>query len=342
MMIRGFAWALTLIAATALPAVAQVPVNFKGKTVTIYVGSSTGGGLDTFARLTARHMGKHIPGQPSVVISNMPGAGGGIAAQNLYNRAPADGTAMAISFPSIIIDPLLNEQLRRQYDPNKFIYVGNANAEVLVCLLRNDVPLGSLKEMTEREIVLGATAPGSTTSDFPTMANGILGTKFKLVTGYKGSRDVTLAMERNEVQGICGLGWSTVKVQYPEILSGTTFARVVAQEDLKGHPDLAAKGVPLMTSLATTDEERQALQMFYAQNAFSRTFILPPGVPDDRVKTMRAAFMATMADADLLADAKTMNVDVGPSTGEEVQALVKHMYELPQPIIERVKKAMGR
>jgi tripartite-type tricarboxylate transporter receptor subunit TctC len=337
---RGFMFALALISAGSLPAAAQV--TFKDKTVTIYVGSSTGGGLDTFARLTARHMGKHIPGHPSVVIANMPGAGGGIAAQNLYRKAPPDGTAMAISFPSVIIDPLLSEALRREYDPNKFIYVGNANAEVLVCMLRNDVPLASLAELTEREILIGATAPGSTTADFPQMSNGILGTRFRVVTGYKGSRDVTLAMERNEVHGICGLGWSTVKVQYPEILSGASFARVVAQEDLKGHPDLNAKGVPLMMSLARTTEEHQALEMFYSQNAFSRTFILPPGVPADRVKVIRTAFMDTMADPELLADARKMNVDLGPSTGEEVQALVARMYQLPQPVIDRVKKAMGR
>jgi hypothetical protein len=237
---------------------------------------------------------------------------------------------------------LLNEALRREYDPTKFIYVGNANAEVLVCMLRNEVPLGSLGELRDREFVIGATAPGSTTADFPQMSNGILGTKFKLVTGYKGSRDVTLAMERNEVQGICGLGWSTVKVQYPDILSGKAFARVVAQEDLKGHPDLHAKGVPMMINLARNDEERQALEMFYSQNAFSRTFILPPGVAADRVKMVRAAFMATMADPELLSDAERMNVDVGPTTGEEVQALVARMYELPRPVVDRVRHAMGR
>ncbi|MGE5539142.1 MAG: Bug family tripartite tricarboxylate transporter substrate binding protein [Gemmatimonas sp.] len=325
----------------ASPAAAQT-APFKDKTVTILVGSSTGGGLDTFARLTQRHLGKHLAGNPSVVVTNMPGAGGGVVAQHLYRKAPADGTTMAIAFPSVIVDPLLNEALRRDYDPTKFIYVGNANAEVLVCMLRNDVPLGSLKEFTEREFVIGATAPGSTTADFPKMSNGILGTKFKLVTGYKGSRDVTLAMERNEVQGICGLGWSTVKVQYPDIVTGTAFARVVAQEDNKGHPELHAKGVPLMATLARNDEERQALEMFYAQNAFSRTFILPPNVPDDRVRIQRSAFMATMADPDLLADAQRMNVDVGPTTGEEVQAVVARMYATPKPVVDRVRHAMER
>jgi tripartite-type tricarboxylate transporter receptor subunit TctC len=342
---RGIAFLPALALAMAGTAMAAPPAAaqaFKDKTVTILVGSSTGGGLDTFARLTQRHLGKHLPGNPSVVVTNMPGAGGAVVAQNLYRKSSPDGTTMAITFPSVIIDPLLNEALRREYDPTKFIYVGNANAEVLVCMLRNDVPLGSLEEFRSREFVIGATAPGSTTADFPQMSNGLLGTKFKLVTGYKGSRDVTLAMERNEVQGICGLGWSTVKVQYPDILAGTTFARVVAQEDLKGHPDLHAKGVPMMMSLARNDEERQALEMFYAQNAFSRTFILPPAVPGDRVKLQRDAFMATMADPELLSDAERMNVDVGPTTGEEVQALVAHMYELPPSVVARVRHAMGR
>ncbi|HTI86526.1 MAG TPA: tripartite tricarboxylate transporter substrate-binding protein [Alphaproteobacteria bacterium] len=338
---RGFVLTgmLALAGALASPAAAQ---SFKDKTVTILVGSSTGGGLDTFARLTQRHLGKHLAGNPSVVVTNMPGAGGAVVAQNLYRKSAPDGLTMAITFPSVIIDPLLNEELRREYDPTKFIYVGNANAEVLVCMLRNEVQLGSLEDFRSREFVIGATAPGSTTADFPHMANGLLGTKFKLVTGYKGSRDVTLAMERNEVQGICGLGWSTVKVQYPDILTGTTFARVVAQEDLKGHPDLHAKGVPMMMSLARNDEENQALEMFYSQNAFSRTFILPPNVPADRVKAQRDAFMATMADAELLSDAQRMNVDVGPSTGEDVQALVARMYQLPPSVVSRVRHAMGR
>jgi tripartite-type tricarboxylate transporter receptor subunit TctC len=339
---RASTGTVALAIAASLAASPVEAQEFKDKTVTILVGSSTGGGLDTFARLAQRHLGKHLDGHPSVVVTNMPGAGGAVVAQHLYRRSAADGLTMAITFPSVIIDPVLKESLRQDYDPTRFIYVGNANAEVLVCMLRNDVPLGSLEEIRQREFVIGATAPGSTTADFPQMSNGLLNTRFKLVTGYKGSRDVTLAMERNEVQGICGLGWSTVKVQYPDILTGGAFARVVAQEDLKGHPDLHAKGVPMMMSLARNDEERQALEMFYSQNAFSRTFILPPGVPADRVKMQRDAFMATMADADLLSDAQRMNVDVGPTTGDEVQALVARMYELPPSVVARVRHAMGR
>jgi len=185
---------------------------YKDKTVTIAVGSSPGGGLDTFGRLLSRHMGKHIPGKPTVVVSNVPGAGGNVLANNLYTLVPKDGTYMGITFPSVIIDPLLSEN-HRGYDPTKFNYIGNANAEVLVCLLRRDVGVKSLEDFLKADLIIGATAPGSTTADFPMIVKGLLGAKFRLVTGYQGSREVTLAIEKNEVQGICGLGWSTVKVQ---------------------------------------------------------------------------------------------------------------------------------
>ena len=314
---------------------------YTGKTVTIAVGSSPGGGLDTFGRLLSRHMGKHIPGKPNVVVSNVPGAGGNVLANNLYTLAPKDGTFMGITFPSVIIDPLLSEN-HRGYDPTKFNYMGNANAEVLVCLLRRDIGLKSLDDFMKAQIIIGATAPGSTTADFPMIMKGLLGAQFRLVTGYQGSREVTLAIEKNEVQGICGLGWSTVKVQYPDILKGEMFATVFAQEDLKGHPELNAQNVPLIYSLAKTDEDKQALQMFYAQNAFSRPFILPPGVPADRVEALRTIFLETIADPELQADAQKMNIEAVPTSGAELQQIIANMYATPPAIVARVKQGMGR
>jgi tripartite-type tricarboxylate transporter receptor subunit TctC len=332
-----------LLAASASSALrAQDAGFFAGKTVTINIGSSTGGGLDTYGRLVARHLGKHIPGNPTVVPANVPGAGGNIVAARLYNVAPKDGTHLAVTFPSVLVEPLLSEGGRKDFDANKFNYIGNAHAEVLVCVLRNDAPVQSPKDLFATEVLIGATAPGSTTADFPTMTNGVLGTKMKIITGYKGSREVTLAVEKGEVQGICGLGWSTVKVQNPDILTGKSYARVFVQEDMEGHPELNRLGVPLMISLARSDEERQAMQMFYAQNAFARPFILPPGVPDDRIATLRTAFEATMKDPELLAEAEKMRIDVEWSTGEAVQSLVARMYETPPAVIERVKKAIGR
>jgi tripartite-type tricarboxylate transporter receptor subunit TctC len=330
-----------LIGASA-PGAAQDPGSFSGKTVTVNVGSSTAGGLDTYGRLVARHLGKHIPGNPTVVVANVPGAGGNIVAQRLYNLAPKDGTHMAVTFPSVLVEPLLSEGGRKDFDPNKFNYIGNAHAEVLVCVMRNDAPVQKPEDLLSTEVLIGATAAGSTTADFPAMTNGVLGTKMKVITGYKGSREVTLAVEKGEVQGICGLGWSTVKVQNPDILTGKSYARVFAQEDMEGHPELNKTGVPLMISLAKSEEDRQAMQMFYAQNAFARPFILPPGVPAERIAVLRKAFEATMKDPELLAEAEKMRIDVEWSTGEAVQALVAKMYETPPAVIERVKKAMSR
>ena len=187
-----------------------------------------------------------------------------------------------------------------------------------------------------------ALMPGSTTSDFPVIEKGLLGAKYRIVTGYQGSREVTLAIEKGEVQGICGLGWSTVRVQYPELLGGKMFARVFAQEDLKGHPQLNAAGVPMMLSLAKTDADKQALTMFYAQNAFSRPFMLPPGVPAERVAFMRGVFLETIADPELQAEAAKMNIDAEPTSGEELQKVISGMYATPKDVVERVRKAMGR
>jgi tripartite-type tricarboxylate transporter receptor subunit TctC len=341
-LVRAALTLAALVAASAPGAAQDAAEFFKGKTVTVNVGSSTGGGLDTYGRLVARHLGKHIPGNPTVIVANVPGAGGNIVAQRLYNLAPKDGTHMAVTFPSVLVEPLLSEGGRKDFDPNKFNYIGNAHAEVLVCVMRNDAPVQKPEDLLSTEVLIGATAAGSTTADFPAMTNGVLGTKMKVITGYKGSREVTLAVEKGEVQGICGLGWSTVKVQNPDILTGKSYARVFAQEDMEGHPELNKTGVPLMISLAKSEEDRQAMQMFYAQNAFARPFILPPGVPAERIAVLRKAFEATMKDPELLADAEKMRIDVEWSTGEAVQALVAKMYETPPAVIERVKKAMSR
>ena len=333
--------ALAAFAAMTAQAHAQQPF-FRDKQVTVAIGSSTGGGLDTYGRLVARHFGKHLPGNPQVVPSNMPGAGGGVVASHVYTRAPKDGTFVGVVFPSVIVDPLLSESLRRNYDPSKFRYVGNAHSEVLVCLLRRDAAPKTPAQLIASDVIIGATAPGSTTFDFPTIANGVLNGKMKIVTGYKGSREVTLAMERNEVQGICGLGWSTVKVQFPDILKADLFASVFAQEDLSGHPQLNGLKVPLMLDLAKNEADRRALEMFYSQNSFARPVIAPPEIAADRLTEMRRAFDATMKDPELLAEAEKMNIDVHPLTGEEVEKFVARMFDTPQETVDRVKKALGR
>jgi len=227
----GLALAVASLPLGASAQAQDVASFYRGKAVQAVVGYPAGSTFELYLRMFARHVGKHIPGNPTVVVANVPGAGGNILANNLYTIAPKDGTYMGVTFPSVMIDPLLSVN-HRGYDPTKFNYIGNANSEVLVCLLRRDTGVKSLEDFMKADLIIGATAPGSTTADYPAITKGLLGAKFRLVTGYKGSREVTLAVEKNEVQGICGLGWSTVKVQYPQILKEDMFAQVFMQEDL--------------------------------------------------------------------------------------------------------------
>ena len=324
--------------ASAQDAVAQF---YKGKTVTIAVGAATGGGLDTYARLLGRHLGKHIPGNPTVVVSNMPGAGGQIVARHIFAVAPKDGTHMGTFFPSVLVDPLLSDAAK-VVDPTKFIYVGNANAETSVCMIRKDAPVKQLQDLQTTEIVIGGTTAGSQVVDFPTAAKDLLGLKYKIVSGYKGTRDVGFAIETGEAQAICGIGWSTLKVQYPDLLTGGGHSRIFVQEDFNGDPELNKAGVPKMPDLAKTDEARDALRFLYTQNELARPYVLPPGVPQDRVDALRKAFMAATADPELQAEASQMKVDVRGTPGPEMQALVAEMYKTPKATLDRVSKAIGK
>jgi tripartite-type tricarboxylate transporter receptor subunit TctC len=335
--------AAQLAAVFGEPAFAQDPVArfFQDRTVTIGVGAAPGGGLDTYARLLSRHLGKHIPGKPNVIIANMPGAGGQIVARHLYNVAPKDGTYMATFFPSVLTDPLLVEAARA-IDPSKFIYVGNAKAEVAVCMVRKDVPLKSPSDLLTTEMVVGATTAGSPVVDYPVVEKELLGLKLRITPGYQGTREVGAAVEKGEVHGICGVGWSTIKVQYPDVGKETSFGKIFAQEDSTGDPELNTAGIPLMASLATTEEQRQVLKLLYAQNELSRPYVLPPGVPDDRVAALRKAFMDTTNDPELQTEAARMRIDVAGTSGPDMQKLIEEIYRTPKSILDRLAKALGR
>lgn len=342
--------AINALAIAALAWSLSVPVHaqdaaapfYKGRQITIVIGSTPGGGYDTYGRLLGRHLGKHLPGNPTVTPANMPGAGSNVAAQHIMSAAPKDGTAMAIVFAGVIVEPLLGERAKIKMDPTKLVFVGNANKEVFLCAVRAQSPVKSLEDMRAREVVTGASASGGATVDFPTMLNAFLGGRARIVRGYPGTREITLAIEKGEVDGACGLAWSTTSVQYPRTLAEGQPLRIVLQEDMTGHPTITAAGVPVAGSFARTEEDRQALALFYAQNTFGRPFVISPEVPADRVAMLRTAFMAAMKDPELLADAKRLNVDIIPSSGEDVQANVNAMYATPREIVDRVRKALGQ
>lgn len=340
--IRAIALGSLALAALCAPAQAQDPAGFyKGKTITIVIGASAGGGYDTYGRLVARHIGKHIAGNPTVSPSNMPGASSIVAAAAIANTLPKDGTHVGAIYASAMLEPLLGDGSRLKYDPSKFQNLGSASREVYTCAVRNDAPAKSLEDARTRELIVGATAEGGTTVDYPAMSNAFLGTKFKVVRGYKGSREVTLAMERGEVEGACGLAWSTLSVQYPRLFEDKVFT-MFAQEDMEGHATLRARGVPVTGKLATTPEARQALELFYSQNVLGRPYVVAAEVPKDRAETLRKAFMAALTDPALLAEAKKMRIDITPTSGEDVETLIAKLYATPKPVSDSVRKTLGR
>ena len=325
---------------TANTAAAQEAVEafYRGKSVTITVGSAVGGGFDAYARLVSHHFAKHIPGNPSIVVQNIPGAGSNKAASYIALQAPKDGTAIGALQAVAITQPLISDQTV-PHDPSKFIMVGSANSSVYFCVIRSEAPVKTFREAFEKEVIIGTSGEGASLREYPVMLVNVLGVKLRLIGGYAGSREIMIAMERNEVQGMCGMDWSSFLTQQRAWIS-SGFVRLLAQEDLRGHPEMNKMGVPLAISFAKTEEDRQVMEMIYSQNFFGRPYLLPPGVPADRVAALRRAFAAMLQDKALLAEAEKSGLDIGPMGGEELQALVAKLYASPAKVIERAKQSL--
>jgi tripartite-type tricarboxylate transporter receptor subunit TctC len=313
---------------------------YKGKTITIIVGSSPGGGYDLYGRLLARHIGKHLPGNPSVVVSNMPGAASNIAASYIYNVAPKDGTVIGALFMGAVVEPLFGQNKRATHDMSKFQYIGNANKDVYVCLIRTDASAKTFAETFEKEVIVGGTAEGASTRDFPELLKNLLGVKFKIVSGYPGTRQINLAMERGEVQGGCGQSWSSVAATYPTWFSEGKI-KVLVQEDSEGYPELNKQGIPHAREFAKTDEQRQILDLIYSQTVFGRPYVVAPDVPKERVEVLRKAFMAAFRDPELVTEAERIKLDIVAMSGEQLQTMLAKIYTTPPAILEKAKQAMA-
>jgi tripartite-type tricarboxylate transporter receptor subunit TctC len=331
------ALAFAAVLATATAADAQSGGDFyKGKQVSVVIGSAAGGGYDAYGRLVARHLSKHIPGAPNVIAQNMPGAGQTKAAGYVYAIAPKDGTAIAAVSPGALLVPVLGGPTI-QYDPSKFQYIGSANSDVYVCIARPDAPIETFADTFDKEWIVGVSS--GTTRDMPMALKNVLHAKLKMVAGYPGTKEITLAFERNEVQGICGFGYASLMSQYPDWVP-TGKAKVILQESLKGHPDLNKAGAPLGASFAKNPEDKQVLELVYSQGVFGRPFLVAPQVPADRVQILRTAFMEAIKDPKLMADAAKAKLDLDAISGEEVQELVARIYATPQSVIHRTKQAL--
>jgi tripartite-type tricarboxylate transporter receptor subunit TctC len=328
-----------MLTTSALSAQDNVADFYKGKTIRLTIAGAVGGGYDTYARLVGRFMGQYIPGNPTIVPTNMPGGGGNIATGYIYNLAPKDGTAFAAVLPGAITDPLLHGRDRVKHDPTKLIYLGSANSEVNMCYVRSDTGITSIRDLQTREVIIGASAAGGSTRDQPTIQQNLLGTKFKIVTGYPGSQAIFLAIEKGEVSGLCGIGLSSFRSQRPTWLKDG-FMRIISQDNAKGDPDVTAAGVPRTVDLAHNAEDKKVMELLYSQQVFGRPFILPPDVPKERVAVLRHAFMQALSNPELKAAADKMKIDIVPLSGADLQKQVNELYAMPPDIIERAKKAL--
>jgi tripartite-type tricarboxylate transporter receptor subunit TctC len=321
----------------AAPAGAQddVAAFYRGKQLRMIVGSAVGGGYDLFARIVARHIVHNIPGSPGIIVQNQPAAGGVAMTNQLYSQGPKDGTVIGVPINGLPTAPLL--QFGTQFDPERLIWLGSTNREAYVAFVWHTVPVTSIADLTSKEVVVGATTPGTTMVDFPLLVNDVLGFKFKVVRGYQGTPQINLAIERGEVEGMGGLGWASVKAQTPHWISERKI-KVLAQYGLKRHSELS--DVPTMLELAKFDADRQAMTMLFARTEYGRPYFLPPDVPAPRVAALRRAFDATMKDPAFVAEAAKLQFEVDPLTGEQVQALVAQLAATPRDVVARVRAAL--
>jgi tripartite-type tricarboxylate transporter receptor subunit TctC len=310
---------------------------YAGKTIEMVVGSDVGGGYDIYTRAIARHMGSHIPGNPTMVVRNMPGAGSGRAAAYIMTVAPKDGTAIAALFPGIILSPLLDDRVDASLDPARLTYIGTADSGTRVCATLHGAKTfdDALCDKTR----MGATALGASTRDYVLFTKKTTGAKFDLVMGYRGSADILLAMERGEVDGLCGWDWSSVKSQRPDWLHEGKL-NVLVQLGLEPDAELTALGVPPLWRYIANEEDRKAVELVVSQQMFQRPYVAPPGVSDEPLGVLRSAFDATMKDPAFLQDAQRLRIDVNPLAGADVQRSVAQIYATPKSIVDRAKEIL--
>ena len=303
---------------------------YKGKQITMLVASGAGGGYDTYARTLARHMSKHIPGNPTIIPKNMPGAGGLVGASALYRNAAPDGLTFAALTNGIALDPLF-KKFPGRFEPLRFSWMGSIGKLMNVCVTWYTSPVKTIEQAQQREVIVSASGATSNSVMMPKITNALLGTKFKVVTGYTDP-DVTLAMERGEVEGVCGLAYTTLKATRPEWFRDHKI-NILLQIGLTKFPDLP--DVPNAIDLISNPESKRVLELILIRQEMGRPFALPPGVPDDRVALLRHAFEATLKDPEFLSDAKKLQMEIDPLTGEEVERLLRTAYGAPQAIIAR-------
>lgn len=333
---HGLPAGLVLAASLAMPACSEDVAEFyKGRNVSLVIGYSVGGGYDAYGRLVARYLGKHIPGEPSVVPQNMTGAGSLRAANFLYTAAAKDGSVIGTFSRSLTIAPLLE---KLDFDSRKFTWLGSVSDDTSLCVTRAESQVKTWDDLLTKPSTFGGLGAGSDPDIFALMYKNVFGAKIKLVSGYPGTNDVVLAMERAEVDGLCGLSWSTIKTRHAEWLKDKR-VNLLVQAALKKEPDLAA--VPLATELTKTTEQLQILKVILTAQTIARPFAAPPAIPAERRAALIAAFAETMKDAQFFAEAQRLKFDVRPVSAATIDGLLAEAYAFPKDVLAKAAQAIS-
>ncbi len=314
----------------------EVSDFYAGKQVRLLIGYSAGGGYDTYARLVSRHLGRHIPGNPTVVPQNMPGAGSLRMANYVYNVAPKDGTVIGTFGRGIAMEPLLSGQ-GTQFDAREFSWLGSLNNEVSLCVAWHESSVKTMQDLQTQELIVGGTGSGSDTVIFPVVIKNLLGANIRLISGYPGGNDVLLAMERGEVDGRCGWSYSSLSSTRGDWREQGRVT-ILSQLALAKHPDLTE--FPLITEFADDDNELAAMEIIFSRQVMGRPYLAPPGIPADRLDALRRALDAVAVDPEFLRDAEQLQVEINPVTGEDVDALLERIYGASDAAIELAASAI--
>jgi tripartite-type tricarboxylate transporter receptor subunit TctC len=327
---------LAILSSTAPTAAADY---FAGKSIDLFIGAPPGGGYDIYARALARHIGRHIPGQPTIVSKNMPGAGSARAAGFISSVAPKDGTALAAIMPGAVMGPLLDEKSEGLFDPTKVLYLGTANSGTRICVSRKDSRIKTFDDALAHNAVFGGVSTHDSTREYGYMHKKTSGARYDVVSGYRGTAEIALAMERGEIDGACGWDWSSFKSQRPAWLSDNK-VNLLLQVGLEPHPELTRLGVPSVFKYIDDDEARKVVELVISQQVFQRSYIAPPGIPGEPLRVLRAAFEATMRDRQFIDDAEKLRIEISPLPGAKVQELVQSLYATPKDIVARARQAI--
>ncbi|MFC5584670.1 Bug family tripartite tricarboxylate transporter substrate binding protein [Nitratireductor kimnyeongensis] len=313
--------------------------HYAGKTINMIVGGNAGGGFDTYARILANHMADHIPGNPEILVQNMPGAGSALAAEYVYASKNTDGTLIGAIYPGAIVAPLFDSSFNGRYKPTEFVYLGTANSANRVCGFMDTAAASSFEKAATEKVVLGGDAPGGSIYDYGRLLSNLTDAQIEVIPGYTGTRDIILAMERGELDGLCGISWSSLKNQARPLIEAGRL-NVVVQIALEPGDELNEMGVPEVWNFVS-EENEPVLRLVVNQQAFGRPYVLSPDTPPELAEVLRNAFDATMKDEDYLAEASKAQIEIAPGSGGYIQSLVEEMFAADEALVERARLAIA-